>query len=272
MNGAAAATAVATAPRRAAWHDPCADARTLYIGMQIGTHVDADAQALEIRPDGHAAVRVPFGRVGRVVCGARAVWAQPALAGCARHDIPVVMAGARGVAAGVLVGVAPRVGPLDAEFTLLAERPDALEAWRTGLRSVRARLFRAAWLEAALALDDPRWNGAQREFVCASAMCDAPRAPSARACAATVARLSQAGLQLRYATQGRRWLELAHDIALALDDWHALRRPLAAREPAAGRLASEAFEAGHAQQRGDVVLWCVLVLRRALQAHATAWP
>ena len=272
MNGAKATSAGAAAPHHAAWHDPAADPRTLYIGMQIGTHVDADAQALKVRPDGHNPVRVPFGRVGRIVCGTRAVWTQPALAGCARNGIPVVMAGARGTAVGVLVGAAPRIGPLDAEFTLLAERPDALGAWRTGLRGVRARLFRAAWLEAGFALQHPTWDSAQREFVCAPVSGETRAEPSSPAYAATVSRLSQAGLQLRYATQGRRWLELAHDIALALDDWHALRQPLAARETSGGRVGNEAFEAGHAGQRTDVVLWCVLVLRRALQAHASPWP
>lgn len=268
------AVGAVAAPRPAkAWVDPQVTRHTLYVGQAVSTAVECDGLALRITPNGQSTQRVPLPRLARVLSGPAARWSGAALLACAEARVPVVFASGAQQAGACVVAPQQRSGRLDAEFTLMAEGPQAEAAWAEGLRCLRARLLAQWWQQVGLGPEQgPAWEDAHRQFVY-HGPAERLRLVSqldARCYAVVVDQLQQEGLALRYPTRRGRWLELALDLAVTLQALHALQAPMDGRARTAARLRAQAFETSEAVQV-DLLGWCLLILRRSALEHTQPW-
>lgn len=262
------------APRRRrglAWVHPQTPRQTLYVGQSRVTRLHADRLALLVEPEGCAVARVPLPRIERIVAGPMADWTGAALLACMRASVPVAFGDAAGGACGSLWPVLRASGVLDAELTLFAERRQASDAWRDGVRVLRARLLRELWARYGRAPEGALWEEQRRQFVYqGSQRARHIERVDVRCHALVSSQLRQQGVQPRYATGQGRWIEVAVDLAAALDDVRSLEAPLERAASGGQELKARAFEIGDAVCN-DVVGWCLLILRRCAHAHLSPW-
>ena len=254
-----------------AWVDPQAVRHTLYVGHSSAVRLLTDRQALLVQSAGAAAARVPFPRIERIIGGPLADWSGAALAACAEAAVPVVFATRNGTACASLACVEQSSGRLDAELTLFAESPDAQGAWREGVRALRARLLCELWRDNGVPPEGALWEEQRRGFVYQGALRSRNSAGTdARCYALVVAQLRRQGLQIRYATRLGRWLEVALDLSVALQDLRALMAPLEQKAHSSLKLRARTFETSEAAQ-ADTISWCVLILRRCTHEALKPW-
>ena len=233
-----------------------AERRPLILAASARLRVEAQAASLLVRREPAGAHRFPISRIDRVVCGTAAAWSGEALALCFQNGVTITWVDGRGNPLADLLPRLASASTLNASLDRFLELPGWSESYGNWLRRRRMAVLKDWFRDRqrrGAEVDRGEYETWLRSYVNNGKVpgtCVAEMFGWCRAVAA--ARLTQAGLRVRYWARDGQPMELAEDIAGLL--WAALNLEYgrlgssASGTPAAAR----AFEASTRKRTEDV--------------------